>query len=136
MKLLASRITTFVVAILISMSLHGQNREFDVFIPISKYIQNGDAEKLSAWFADNLEITMLSKTNESSKNQAKQIMKSFFSNYTPRDFNITHTAGRSNMKYAVGSLNAGGEVFMVTIFVSNKSDGSFNIQQLKIEEID
>jgi hypothetical protein len=39
------------------------------------------------------------------------------------------------MKYAVGSLNAGGEVFNVTIFVSYK-DKTYNIQQLKIEKID
>ena len=44
---------------------------------------------------------------------------------------ITHTAGRSNMKYAVGRLNAGGETFEVTIFVSYKQV-TYKIQQLKI----
>ena len=28
----------------------------DVFSPICKYIQTGDSDKLSAWFADNLEL--------------------------------------------------------------------------------
>ena len=93
----------------------------------------GDAEKLSAWFADNLEICIFSTTNDSSRNQAKQIMKSFFDSYTPRSFDINHTAGRTNMKYALGSLNAGGEVFEVTIFVNYK-DNSYKIQQLKIEK--
>ena len=39
------------------------------------------------------------------------------------------------MKYALGSLNAGGEVFTVTIFVSYK-DKDYRIQQLKIEKIE
>ena len=57
---------------------------YDVFVPIAKYLGNGDAERLSAWFDDNLEITIMSTTNDSSKNQAKQILKAFFDNHTPR----------------------------------------------------
>lgn len=80
---------------------------YDVFVPIAKYLGNGDAERLSAWFDDNLEITIMSTTNDSSKNQAKQILKAFFDNHTPRSFEIRHTASRSNSKYALGFLNAG-----------------------------
>lgn len=112
-----------------------QNAGFDVFVPISKYMKEGNAEKLSAWFADNLEISIFSVSNDSSKNQARQILKTFFSSYTPRDFVITHKAGRANMKYALGSLIAGGEAFVVTIFVSYK-DTSYKIQQIKIERIE
>ncbi len=107
--------------------------EYDVFIPIAKYIGRGDAEKLSAWFADNLEVSVFSSANDVSHNQARQIMKSFFDSYTPRSFEITHTAGRGNMKYALGTLNAGGQTFGVTIFVSRKDKGYY-IQQLKIEK--
>ena len=107
---------------------------YDVFVPIAKYLGNGDAERLSAWFDDNLEITIMSTTNDSSKNQAKQILKAFFSKHTPRSFEISHTASRSNSKYALGFLNAGGEVFEVTIFVSD-CGGTYKIQQLKIDRI-
>ena len=55
----------------------------DVFIPISKYIAAGNAEALSAWFADNLEIAVLARESAASRAQAKQIVKSFFDNYTP-----------------------------------------------------
>lgn len=112
-----------------------QDNGYDVFNPISKYLRLGDAEKLSAWFSDNLEITIFADSNDSSRNQARQIMKSFFNSYTPRSFEITHKAGRSNMKYALGTLNAGGEVFMVTIFV-NYQNNSYKIQHLKIEHVE
>ena len=62
-------------------------------------------------------------------------MKSFFRSYTPRSFEITHKAGRSNMKYALGTLNAGGERFIVTIFVGY-GESSYKIQHLKIERVD
>lgn len=112
-----------------------QDDGYDVFVPIAKYIRLGDAEKLSAWFDDSLEISIISNTSDSSKNQAKQILKAFFDSYSPRGFDITHTAGRSNMssnmKYAIGRLSAGGESFEVTIFVTFKQD-TYKIQQLKI----
>ena len=112
-----------------------QDTSYDVFNPIAKYIAMGDADKLSAWFSDNLEVSIFSNSNDSSCNQARQIMKSFFKSYTPRTFKITHKAGRPNMKYALGTLTAGGEMFLVTIFVGYK-DAEYKIQQLKIERID
>ena len=118
----------------LSMSLNAQDKGYDVFAPIGKYMAMGDAEKLSAWFSDNLEVTIFSSSNDSSRSQARQIMKSFFKSYTPRSFEISHTAGRSNMKYALGTLSAGGEVFLVTIFVAFQDD-SYRIQQIKIERL-
>lgn len=123
------------VSILFCSRIMAQDSSYDVFNPIAKYLAKGDADKLSAWFSDNLEVTIFSKSNDSSSNQARQIVKSFFKSYTPRSFEITHKAGRSNMKYALGTLNAGGELFNVTIFVSYK-DSDYQIQHLKIERID
>ena len=129
------RILVAATALLATVSVYAQDNGYDVFNPISKYLAQGDAEKLSAWFSDNLEVTIFSDSNDSSRNQARQIMKSFFRSYTPRSFEITHKAGRSNMKYALGTLNAGGEMFVVTIFVGY-NDSSYKIQHLKIERVD
>ena len=112
--------------------LSAQPAGYDVFIPISKYMAQGNADNLSAWFDDNLEIAVISQESSASKAQARQIVKTFFESYTPRSFNISHTAGRDNMKYALGTLKAGGENFTVTIFVSSQGK-TYKIQQLKIE---
>ena len=134
MRYIISAILT-IVAFCLAHRAMAQDSSYDVFNPIAKYLAKGDADKLSAWFSDNLEVTIFSRSNDSSSNQARQIVKSFFKSYTPRSFEITHTAGRSNMKYALGTLNAGGELFNVTIFVSYK-DADYRIQHLKIERID
>ena len=134
MRYIVSAILT-IIAFCHAHRVMAQDSSYDVFNPIAKYLAKGDADKLSAWFSDNLEVTIFSKSNDSSSNQARQIVKSFFKSYTPRSFEITHTAGRSNMKYALGTLNAGGELFNVTIFVSYK-DADYRIQHLKIERID
>ena len=126
---------TIVLCLAVGGKVYGQDNGYDVFNPIAKYLAQGDADKLSAWFSDNLEITIFSDSNDSSRNQARQIMRSFFNSYTPRSFEITHKAGRSNMKYALGTLAAGGEVFLVTIFVNYKENG-YKIQHIKIEAIE
>jgi hypothetical protein len=95
--------------------LSAQQSDQDVFIPIGKYIQSGDYEKLSAWFADNLELDILG-----------------FTNYTPKSFSIIHKSGQAPMKYAVSNLNAGGEKFRVILFVKTTDDIN-SIQQLRIE---
>ena len=121
-------------ALLTCGRLLAQPAGYVVFIPISKYMAQGNADSLSAWFDDNLEIAVVAQGSNASKAQAKQIVKTFFENYTPRSFEVNHTAGRDNMKYALGTLKAGGENFSVTIFVSSKGK-SYKIQQLKIERL-
>jgi len=109
-----------------------QSPEQDVFVPIAKYIQSGDSEKLSAWFAPNLEMDILGTINVCSKTQAKQIIKEFFNNNSPKSFEIEHRSGKAPLKYAIGTLSAGGSKFRVTLFVKTQDDGNF-IQQLRIE---
>lgn len=126
--------TVFCTVYLAAQGPAVRSSSYDVFNPITKYIRLGDTDKLAAWFSDNLEITVFGVTNDASKSQARQILKSFFDSYTPRSFNIEHTAGRENMKYALGSMKAGGEVFRVTVFVSMEGSG-YLIQQIKIEKL-
>ena len=122
------------VSVLLCGRLSAQNPETtgDVIVPISKYIVQANPDALSAWFADNLEISVLSRETNASRAQAKLIVKSFFDTYTPRSFEVTHSASRANMKYVLGTMNAGGESFLVTIFVTSK-DEKCKIQQFKIE---
>lgn len=122
------------VATLISLTtLNAQTSEQDVFSPIGKYFQAGDYEKLSAWFADNLELDILGAINNCTRNQAKLIMKNFFTNNTPKKFEIVHKSGKAPMKYAIGNLSAGGSEFRVILFVKI-SDSTSYIQQIKIEK--
>lgn len=120
--------------LLFSQGSHCATPVYDVFVPISKYLSQGNDEALAAWFDDTLEISVLDSGCDASKAQAKQIIKSFFEAFTPRQFNIVHTAGNAKSKYAVGNLVAGGEQFRVTIFVSCKND-SYKIQQFKVERL-
>ena len=107
--------------------------ESDVFVPLGKYIGKGDSKSLSAWFADNMELDILGDVNECSKSQAVKIIENFFTRYTPKSFDIIHKSGKAPMKYAVGELSAGGEKFVVTLFVKIGPDNNL-VQQIRIEK--
>lgn len=127
-------ILTFSLLMLPISSLFSyENKTQDVFVPISKYIERGNAENLSAWFAENLELNILGNVTSTSRSQARQIVKNFFVNYSPRSFKIVHRSNSYPMKYAIGLLDGGGESFRVTIFVKISPDGN-SIQQFKIEK--
>ena len=67
------------VSVLLCGRLSAQNQETagDVIVPISKYLVQANPDALSAWFADNLEISVLSRETNASRAQAKLIVKSF-----------------------------------------------------------
>ena len=106
--------------------------EFSVFTSITKYLAAGDVASLSSWFADNLDVTVISSSRNCSKKQAREILRSFFDTYTPRSFEVTHKASEANKKYMIGLLNAGGERFQVTIYATAQAGDTYKIQQLNI----
>lgn len=128
-------ILLFIASLLTGGELRAQQLgggEFAVFAPITKYLSQGDAAALSSWFADNLDVTVISSSRNCSKSQARQILRTFFEAYTPRSFQVTHKAGEANKKYLIGQLNAGGELFQVTIYATSAGSQTYKIQQLNI----
>lgn len=123
-----------VLTILLSLSISAfaQGHRHDVLVPISKYMAKGDAECLSAWFDENLEVSIFTRSCDASKAQATRIFKQFFKEHNPQSFKVTHIAESRNMKHVLGNLHTGGESLVVTIFVSSE-DNIYRIQQLKIE---
>lgn len=124
-----------IVPILLMAGLYpARSQGADVLDPIGKYISMGDAESLSAWFDDNLDISIFARGGVSSRLQAKQILKTFFRNFPPESFQIHHTAERANLKYVLANLKAGGESFHFILFLNCKS-GTYRVQQIKIDRV-
>ena len=77
-------------------------------------------------------MTVLSTSRNCSKKQAREILRNFFASNTPRSFEVTHRASETNKKYLIGLLNAGGELFQVTIYATSTGQDTYKIQQLNI----
>ena len=60
------------------------------------------------------------------------IMKNFFEEYTPKNFAVIHKSSQATMKYALGELTAGGEVFRILLYV-DIIDGKSYVEQIVID---
>ena len=110
-----------------------QSSRGDAFIPIAKYIQKGDHDRLSAWFAENLEVEIFGIKNECSRTQATMIIKNFFIQHPPKSFKIIHKSGNPPMKYAIGNLSTGSENLRVILLVRT-NPGTPQILRIRIEK--
>jgi hypothetical protein len=100
------------LTILITLNLSAQN------VPkgLMDAMKNGNADKLSGFFHQNLEMTILEKDYMSSKNQATRIMEDFFNNYKPLDFTVSFEGTKENSKYAIGILKTEDQDFRINLF--------------------
>ncbi len=119
----------FVPAILVAQD-GGSKAIFD---DIGDHLRNGDATVFAQWFADDIEIDVLGTAGVCSRSQARQLMKNFYSRYTPKTFTIVHLSGSLPMRYCIGTLLAGGERFRVTLFLKSEKE-THRLQQVRIEK--
>ncbi len=108
-----------------------ESEEAGIFLPISKYIERGNADCLAAWFSDNLRLDILGRISHCSRTQAIQILRAFFQHNKPRSFEFEYKSGEYPMEYAIGHLDSGGSIYAVTVVVNSDSTGNY-IQHLKI----
>jgi len=121
-------ITIFLLHFLL-LSLYGQT------IPdgLVESIRKGDATRMSDWFHQSLEMTILEKDYVASKTQATRILENFFRNHPPGEFRISFEGTKEKSKYAIGSLKSGSNSFRVNIFFMNKGNDRL-IYYLSIEK--
>ena len=96
-------------------------------------IKKGDASRMSAYFHESLEMTILEKDYVASKNQAARIMENFFKENTPTGFTISFEGAKEESKYAIGALTTADATFRVNMFFLNKENKRL-IYYLSIEK--
>jgi len=77
--------------------------------------KTGNAPVISAYFSQNVDVSLLDKENLYSKSQAEQVLKTFFSEHKPSAFVINHEGQSNNAKYFIGTLTTSKGSFRITI---------------------
>jgi len=133
MKSLKGKIVV-ILLIIFSVTI-SQSKSKIVPLDIKIAFKVGNAEELSEYFNDNIELIVLDKEDYYSKSQAKNIMSSFFKNNLPLSFSIIHEGGKDNgTSFAIGKLSTmGGGKFRVSLLFKKRNNKLF-LHQLKIEK--
>lgn len=96
-------------------------------------IGKGDENRMSAYFHQSLEMTILEEDYKASKNQATRIMENFFKKHTPTEFKVSFEGTKEQSKYAIGTLTTKDGAYRVNMFFLNK-EGNRLIYYLSIEK--
>lgn len=96
-------------------------------------IGKGNAARMSEFFHQSLEMTILENDYEVSKNQATRIMENFFKKYRPNEFRISFEGTKEESKYAIGTLKTDQGAFRMNMFFLTKQ-GNRLIYYLSIEK--
>jgi len=122
-------ITIFFLSSVILISGRGQT----VPPELTDAIRTGNAGKMSVFFHQSLEMTILEKDYMASKNQATRIMENFFKNNPPTSFTISFEGTKEKSRYAIGTLKTKEANFRVNMFFLNRQDDRL-IYYLSIEK--
>jgi ketosteroid isomerase-like protein len=115
MKTLFSTILAFTFVVLSSFT--GQNTIDGVI----GALKSGNANELSRYFDDNVELTLPDKSDTYSKAQAQLIVKDFFANNKVKTFDVKFQGEQNGREYCIGTLSTTQGSFRTTVYAKNKS---------------
>lgn len=111
--------TSLLVASLVMFSSFVQKSNIDEVIGA---LRSGNADELSKYFDDNVELTLPDKSDSYSKAQALQILKDFFTNNNVKTFDVKHKGDNGNGQFCIGTLQTKSGNFRTTVFMKMKGD--------------
>jgi hypothetical protein len=84
-------------------------------------LRSGNSSQLSAFFDDNVELTLPDKSDSYSKAQAQLIVKDFFGNNGVRGFELKHKGDSPGGQFCIGTLQTNAGNFRTNVFMKTKN---------------
>lgn len=100
---------------------------------VTDALSQNDAEALSTYFVNNLELEIDNTEGVFAKSQAKIMVRDFFAKVKPATFSLKHKSDTSSSKYIIGDLVSKGQKWRVTVYF-RKEGSSDLIHSLKFEK--
>jgi len=102
---------------------------------ITNALNTGDADALSKFFADNVEISIQEKEQVYAKAKAIDVVRTFFHTNKPKSFSQVHkgTSRENSDQYCIGNLTAANGTYRVYLYL--KVNGSnLSIQEMRFDK--
>jgi hypothetical protein len=126
-------LTSFLAVAAVVMSSFAQsNTTIDEVIGA---LRSGDAQAMSKYFDDNIELTLPVKSDSYSKAQAQVILKDFFGNNGVKGFELKHKGDSPGGHYCIGTLQTKSGNFRAHVFMKTKGDKDV-VKELRFQSIE
>ena len=98
-------------------------------------LRAGNAQELSRYFDDNLELTLPGKSESYSRSQAQLILKDFFSTNRVKGFELKHKGNSPGGSYCIGTLQTQAGSFRTNVFMRDKG-GRETVREIRLQPIE
>lgn len=111
---------------------------FKPFYSIEEVVQamkNGNANQLSKYFDDRIDISIPGKNDNFSKSQGEMIIKDFFSNNEVKDFEVKHKGENNGSQFCFGVLKTKSGNFRTKLYMKQKGERQV-LQEIGFQKVD
>jgi hypothetical protein len=85
-------------------------------------MRSGDANQLSRYFDDRVDISLPGKNDNYSRSQGELILKDFFLNNDVRDFQVKHKGENNGSQFCFGVLQTRNGNYRTKLYMKQKGD--------------
>jgi hypothetical protein len=102
---------------------------------IANALSTGDADALSKYMADNVEISIQDKEQTYTKVKATEVLRSFFGSDKPKSFSQVHkgTSRENSDQYCIGNMATTSGTYRVYLYLK-VNGSSINIQEMRFDK--
>ncbi len=101
---------------------------------LSQAFKVGDAQKVSSYFGESVDLNIPNNEGVYSQTQARLILKTFFLQNKPSDFKVVHNGdSKNNSHYSIGNLETAKGKYRVYILYKDGQSNKITIIELRIE---
>lgn len=126
--------TTFFLAVfcILAGTLAGYSATNEVPGAVIDALNTGNANVITSYLNDNVELYVDNKNDVFSKQQAGKIIADFFNKNSVKGFSVIHKGEKEAACFVIGTLKTTNSTFRVYI-LTRKNGGKDVIQQFRIE---
>lgn len=125
--------TTLLLGIVVLLSSFKRQESIDQVIHA---LRSGSSAQLSAYFDDNIELTLPDKSDSYSKAQAQLIVKDFFGNNGVKGFDLKHKGDTpSGGHFCIGTLQTNSGNFRTNVFMKMRN-GREVVKEIRFQAIE
>jgi hypothetical protein len=97
-------------------------------------LRNGNATELAKYVDNNIELSLPSKTDNYSRQQAVVILQDFFSNNGVKSFEVKHKGDNGGNQFCIGTLSTRSGTFRTTFFMAEKGGKQF-VKEIRFQQM-
>jgi hypothetical protein len=97
-------------------------------------LRTGNAQELSRYVDDNIEISLPDKSDSYSRAQAVMVLKDFFANNGVTGFEIQFKGENGGSQFCVGKLLTRSGSYRTTVFMKTK-DGKQVVKEIRFQSV-